>query len=100
MLFKRRIDEKLESFGESFTIGGNAYKGFIQELDMGRARMYFDDTEMMALVHPALFIVTSADASISPGQTMTRDGKTYTVRKTSKQRLADTVMVQFVLLSE
>lgn len=99
MLFKRRIDHKLERFGESFTIGANTYKGFIQQLDIGRARMYFDDTEMMALVRPALFIVTSAEASISPGQTMTRDGRTYTVRKTSKQRLGDTVMVQFILLS-
>ena len=67
---------------------------------MGRARIYLDDTEMAALVRPALFIVTTADASISAGQTMTRDGATYTVRKTSKQRLGNTVMVQFVLLSE
>ena len=100
MLFKRRIDEKLERFGEDFTIDSNTYKGFIQQLDMGRARVYLDDTEMAGLVRPGLFIVTSATASISPNQTMVRDGVTYTVRKTSKQRLGNTVMVQFVLLSE
>jgi len=100
MRFKSRIDEKLERFGEEFTLGGSTYRGFIQQLDMGRAHIYLDDTEMAALTRPALFIVTSASANISPGQTMVRDGVTYTVRKSSKQRLGSTVMVQFVILSE
>jgi hypothetical protein len=99
MLFKKRMDDKLATFGESFLLNGvTALKGFFQQLDTGRMHIYLDDTECAMLARPGLFLVTSADASIAAGNTIARDGRTYTVLKVSGQKISGTTVAKIVIL--
>jgi len=99
MMFKRRLDEKIEAFGESYLLNGTtAQKGFFQQLDTGRMRIYLDDTEVAMLTRPGLFLLTSADSVIAVGDTITRDGRTYSVLKVSIQRIADTAVAKMAIL--
>ncbi len=50
-------------------------------------------------MRPGLLLVTRADASIAVNDTITRDGRTYTVLKTSLHRIGDTSVVKIVILS-
>ncbi|MDO8588960.1 MAG: hypothetical protein Q7T82_18190 [Armatimonadota bacterium] len=98
-LFKKRMDEKLAAFGEDYLLNGTtALKGFFQQLDTGRMHIYLDDTEVAMLTRPGLFLVTTADAAISVGNTIARDGRTYTVLKTSAQRIANTTVAKIAIL--
>ena len=99
MLFKKRLDNKLAAFGEDFLLNGvTPLKGFFQQLDTGRMHIYLDDTEVAMLARPGLFLVTSADASMAVGATIQRDGRTYSVLKTSIQRIAGTAVARIAVL--
>jgi hypothetical protein len=100
MVFKTRMDEKLKAFGEDYLLNGvTPLKGFFQQLDTGRMHIYLDDTEVAMLTRPGLFLVTSADAVISVGDTVTRNGRTYRALKTSEQRIRNTAVARIVILA-
>ena len=61
--------------------------------------LYLDDVERMGVVHPALLLVTEPGVPISESDTLTRDGRTYTVLKTSLHRIGDTSVVRIAILS-
>jgi hypothetical protein len=95
-----RIERKIAKHGEEFLVNGvTPERGFFQLLDTGRMRTYFDDTEVMAIVRPTLFLVTSHDAQIAAGDTIVRDGRTYTIRKIVIERLGGTAMVKLAALT-
>lgn len=99
MHFAERIAKKLAGFGEQFTVDGTTYKGVFKMLDSGTLRTYLDDVEVMGVVHPALLLVTQAAVPIVVDDTITRDGRTYSVLKTSLHRIGDTSVVKIVILS-
>lgn len=95
-----RIDNKLDRHGEEFLVNGvTSEKGFFQVFDSGKMRTYFDDTEMMAVVRPTLFLITFADAAISVNDTIDRDGRTYTIRKIAIHRFGGTAMVKVAAMT-
>ena len=99
MHFAERIAKKLAVFGEQFTVNGTSHLGVFKILDSGTMNVYLDDVERMGVMHPALLLVTGPDVSIAPDDTVTRDGRTYTVLKTSLHRIGDTSVVKVVILS-
>lgn len=99
MHFAERIAGKLARFGEQFTVNGNTYRGVFKILDSGTLNAYLDDVERMGVTHPALLLVTGPTASINVNDTLTRDGRAYTVLKTSLQRVGDTSVAKIVVLS-
>ena len=99
MLFKKRMDAKLAAFGEDYLLNGTTpCKGFFQQLDTGRMHIYLDDTECAMLSRPGLFMVTSADVSIAPGNTIARESRTYTVLKSATQRIANVAVAKIAIL--
>jgi len=99
MLFAERIASKLAKFGEEFTVNSETYLGVFKVLDSGTMNTYLDDVERMGVVHPALLLVTEPSVSIDVDDTLTRDGRTYTVLKTALHRIGDTSVVKVVILS-
>jgi len=99
MHFVERIAKKLASFGEQFTVNGTTYRGVFKLLDSGTLRVYLDDVEVMGVVHPALLLVTGPDIPISEDNTLTRDGRTYTVLKTALHRIGGVSVVKIAILS-
>lgn len=99
MHFAKRIARKLAKFGEHFTVNGTTHQGVFKILDSGTMNLYLDDVERMGVVHPALLLVTEPDVPIEADDTLTRDGRTYTVLKTSLHRIGDTSVVKIAILS-
>ncbi|MDH7481141.1 MAG: hypothetical protein QHH26_04075 [Armatimonadota bacterium] len=95
---KERAKNAFEAYGESFAIGGRPTRGVFQQLDMQRMNMFFDDIEISTITRPALIAFIPADASASIDETITRDGRTYTIKKLAKLRAKDTVVMQVILL--
>ena len=98
-MFVERIASKLEKFGEQFTCDGNTYDGIFRILDTGTMRIYLDDVEIMGVVKPGLMLVTEPDADIEVDDTITRDGRVYTVLKQSLHRISGTSVVMIVILA-
>lgn len=95
-----RVNKKIAKFGEDFLINGvTPGRGFFQVLSSGSIGMYFDSYESSAIVRPALILVTTADAPIAVSNTITRDGRTYTIRKIVTQRLGGTAIVKIAAFS-
>lgn len=99
MHFAERIAKKLAGFGEQFTLSGVSYRGVFKALDSGTLRTYLDDVEMMGVVHPALLLVTEPSVPIAASDTITRDGRIYTVLKTALHRIGDTSVAKLAILS-
>ncbi len=99
MPFLERIKKKLGIVGEQFSIGSNTYRGVFRVLDSGTMRAYLDDVEAMGVTRPGLLLVTHADAVISVGNTITRDGRTYEVLKVSVHRIANTAAAKIAVLA-
>jgi len=100
MKFKQRIDKTFDRYGEAFLINGTTEaKGFFQPLDKNRMHIYFDDIEQDSIVRPALIVMVPADTVVAINDTVTRDGRTYTVERMSNQRVKDTIVMQVILLT-
>jgi hypothetical protein len=96
-----RIEKKINKHGESFLINGTtAAKGFFRVLDSGTMRNYLDDVEIMAVIKPALFLVTLQSTPIAVDNTIARDGRTYVVRKVATERFAGVAVAKVAILSE
>ena len=99
MNFVERLARKINDFGEHFDLSGTAYQGIFKALDSGTISLYMDDTEAMGIVHPALLLITKADVPISSGNTITRDGRVYSVLKTATHRIGDTPVAKIAILN-
>lgn len=100
MKLKERVDKTFDRYGESFLINGvTEAKGFFQQLDPTRMSMYFDPVEQSGIIRPALIVMVAADTQVAANDTVTRDGRVYTVSKMSNQRVKDTVVMQVLLLT-
>ena len=98
-MFKERIAKKLDRFGEEFICDGNTYDGIFRVLDTGTMHAYLDDVEVMDVTKPGLLLVTDPDADIVVTDTITRDGRIYTVKKLSLHRISGTPVVMIVILA-
>jgi len=94
-----RIKKKFAKHGEQFTVGSNTYRGVFSVLNSGMMSSYLDDVERMDVTRPGLLLVTQGDASIAVNDQITRDGRVYTVRKTSNHRIGDTTVVKIAVLA-
>ncbi len=99
MSFLDRVLTGLRRAGEEFTVNGNTYRGVFRLLDTGTMRTYLDDVEAMGIARPGLLLITQGDASISVSDTITRDGRTYTVLKTSQHRVGGVTVVKQAILA-
>lgn len=99
MHFAERIASKLARFGEQFTVNGTTHRGVFKILDSGTLNAYLDDVERMAVTHPALLLVTEPTVTINVNDSITRDGRIYTVFKTALQRVGDAALAKVVILS-
>lgn len=99
MKFKERVDRTFARYGEDFLINGvTPAKGFFQRGDCSRTPACFDDEEGPA-AGQTLILMIPAGTAVEIGNTVSRDGQTRTVRKISKQRVKDTVVMQVLLLT-
>ena len=98
-MFLERVMKKFELYGESFTVGGNTYHGVFKILDSGTLNSYLDSVEAMGVMKPGLALITRGDAVINVNNTITRDGRIYTVLKTALHRIGDSAVVKMVILS-
>jgi hypothetical protein len=100
MGYKERMDKAFTRFGEDIMLNGNIpMKGFFQILDQNRMNAYFDSIEQSYINKPALIVMVPGDASAVIGNTIIRDGRTYTVKKVSKFRIVNTSVMQALLLT-
>jgi len=95
---KERINKTFDLHGESFEIEGRPTKGFFQLLDLQSDNIYLDDIESSAVVRPGLICWITGDTSASVGESVVRDGRTYEIKKLSKLRRRDEVMLQVIVL--
>jgi len=89
----------LRRAGEEFTVGTNTYRGVFRVLDSGTMRSYLDDVEIMGVTRPALLLVTRPDAAVNVSDTITRDGRTYTVLKVGTHRVGGLAVVKQAILA-
>ncbi len=95
-----RIEKKINKHGESFLLNGTtAAKGFFRMLDSGTMRNYLDDTEIMAVAKPALFLITLQSTPIALDNTIVRDGRTYHVRKVWTERFQGIATAKTAIIS-
>lgn len=94
-----RIAKKFATAGEEFTVNSNTYRGVFRILDTGTMRNYLDDVESMGVERPGLLLVTEGDADIDVSDSITRDGRTYTVYKVSKHRIGEVIVVKLAILA-
>ncbi len=94
-----RVLVGLRRAGEEFTVGSNTCRGVFRTLDSGTMRTYLDDVEVMGVTRPGLLLVTRADAAIGVNDTITRDGRTYTVLKVSTHRVGGVAVVKQAILA-
>lgn len=99
MSYLDRIKKKLARHGEQFTVTGGTYRGVFRMLDSSTMNTYLDDPEQLCVSHPGLLLVTQGDANINVDDTLTRDGHTYTVFRTSQHRIGSVTVVKIVVLA-
>ncbi|MDH7603184.1 MAG: hypothetical protein QHI38_13680 [Armatimonadota bacterium] len=99
MRLLERVRKKIETYGEEFTLGSSTYHGVFAVLGSGNMRSYLDDVELMGVARPALMLVTSSEVPLAVNDHVTRDGRTYTVLKTSNHRIGETTVVKIAILA-
>lgn len=100
MGYKERMDKAFSRFGEDILLNGTTpMKGFFQILDQNRMNAYFDSIEQGYINKPALIVMVAGDTLAAIGNTIVRDGRTYTVKKVSKIRIINTAVMQALLLT-
>jgi hypothetical protein len=97
---QKRIADLFDKLGETFLINGTTpASGFFQQLDQARMSMYFDVIEQSSIVRPALVLLVSGLVAVNVGDTVTRDGRMYTLSKMAKIRKKDDVVLQVLVLT-
>ena len=96
---KSRIDSIFDKYGEPFLINGvTPAKGFFSVLAQAQMNMYFDPVELAYVVRPGLICYCDADVTAAIDDTVELDGRTYTIKKMSKRRIEDTVVMQILVM--
>ncbi|MCE5322064.1 hypothetical protein LLG46_01975 [bacterium] len=98
MSFLDRVKKKLAKYGESFTVTGGTYQGIFRMLSSSTMNTYLDDIEVLGVGHPGLLLITQGDADINVDDTLTRDGRSYTVARISQHRIGDVCVVKLAIL--
>ncbi len=97
---KQRIDKAFDKVGESFLINGATQaKGIFMLLDKNRMHVFFDDIEQDMFDRPALIVMVPEETPLAVGDTVVRDGRTYTARKMAKRRFGSEIVSQLVILT-
>lgn len=97
---KVRADKIFDKVGQSFLINGvTPAKGIFMLLDKNRMHVFFDDVEQDMFDRPALIALVPASTSVAINNTVSLDGRTYTIKKLAKRRYKDEVVSQFILLT-
>lgn len=100
MTLKTRADKVFHRAGQPFLINGSVQaRGMFMLLDKNRMHVFFDDIEQDTFDRPALIVLVPADTSVALNDTVSLDGRTYTVRRVAKRRFRDEVVSQFILLT-
>ncbi len=98
-VLKDRIEAKLRRWGTAVSInGGSGVNALLQELTSAQKSIYLDSAEQSQLTLPAMHAVVGAGVSAAVNDTIALDGRTFTVRKVVKQRLAGEVLCQVLVL--
>ena len=96
---KGRIDNIFDKYGEPFLINGvTPTKGFFSPLAQAQMNTYFDSVEMAYITRPGLICYVDADVTVAPEDTVELDGRVYTIKKMSKRRIEDTVVMQILVM--
>lgn len=99
MRLTERMKKIMNRHGEQYTVGTYTYYGFFKPLDTGTMRTYLDDVEAMSVQRPGLLLITYGEAQIAVDDTITRDGRTYTVLKVFNQRADSAILAKTVILA-
>jgi len=106
-LISDRIDRAIDKAGQTLAFtklagaGGTfSVPAIVQPLDSGTMRTYFDDTEVMAIIRPAVRAVCKSASGVIAADTFTLDSKTFVVRKIFKNYSGADVVSITVLASE
>lgn len=100
MGYKERLDNAFRKYGEDILLNGTIpMKGFFQILDQNRMNAYFDSVEQGYIDKPGLIVMVPGDSSAAVGNTVTRDGRTYTIKKVAKFRIVNSLVMQTLLLT-
>lgn len=100
MTLKTRADKVFHRARQPFLINGSVQaRGMFMLLDKNRMHVFFDDIEQDTFDRPALIVLVPADTSVALNDTVSLDGRTYTVRRVARRRFRDEVVSQFILLT-
>lgn len=100
MGYKERMDKAFGRYGEDISLNGTVpMKGFFQILDQNRMNAYFDSIEQGYINKPALIVMVPGGSTAAIGNTIVRDGRTYTIKKVAKLRIVNTPVMQMLLLT-
>ena len=101
--YQARVAAAFARYGEAFTLTHNGadstLTGVFAPLDATTANVYFDPNEAAELVRPGLIVYL--DGTVTPpaaGDTLTRDGRLYQVRRVDVRRVAGVPLVVVVIL--
>lgn len=98
--FKERVDNMFAEHGESIMINDTTpAKGVFQMTSLTSLNTFFDYVELSYIDRPALTLQTSADVALAVDDTVTRDGRVFTVKKLFKYRYEDEPVMQAAILA-
>ena len=98
MGFLERISGGMKRYGEAFVLSGTTYYGVFKLLDSGTMRTYLDDVESMGVVRPGLTLVTDYNTPLADDDSITRDGRTYTVLAVSIHRIGSVPVAKVAVM--
>ncbi len=99
MGYLERISRGMRRSGEAFQLSGTTYYGVFKLLDSGTMRTYLDDVEAMGVTRPGLTLVTDYNTPIAEDDSITRDGRTYTVLRVSVHRIGGVAVAKVAVLA-
>ncbi len=76
-----RIAAAIDRRGVGITIGATAHTVVLHVPTGSEMSLLLDDTEMQAVLKPALSVTFKASAVVAVNNTFTYDGRTFTIRK-------------------
>lgn len=95
-----RYNEILDFFGESVTIDSVVCQVMVRVFSSGEYGTWLDDIEAMGFVHPGLYMIAKAGASLAVTDTFVREGKTYEIYKLWMHRVNGVAVYQVAICSE
>ena len=100
MSFSSRIARKVVRFGEDVMLNGNKrVQAIVLPLSSTVMRTYLDDTEIAMAPKPGLYFIAASDATVSVGDTLLRDGRTFVVRRVANEKISGQTIVKIAVLT-